>query len=76
MTAKDQSVAKHASVLRMVQAGVVPVTWVQVMLEWQRDWVRKQTYDAVIDFVKEHRGAYGSGVEYAYTMAHKLLPSK
>ena len=26
---------------RMVQAGVVPVTWQQVLLEWQRDWARK-----------------------------------
>jgi nicotinamidase-related amidase len=23
---------------RMVQAGVIPVTWQQVLLEWQRDW--------------------------------------
>lgn len=26
---------------RMVQAGIVPVTWQQVVLEWQRDWARK-----------------------------------
>ena len=64
------------AVMRLVQAGVVPVTWVQVMLEWQRDWARKKTYDAVIEIVKEHCGAYGSGVEYAYTMVHKLPPSK
>ncbi|WP_301098011.1 hydrolase [Otariodibacter sp.] len=56
---------------RMVQAGVVPVTWQQVLLEWQRDWARKDTYDAVMDIVKEHSGAYGMGVDYAYTMVHK-----
>ena len=56
---------------RMVQAGVVPVTWQQVMLEWQRDWARKETYDAVMDIVREHSGAYGMGVDYAYTMVHK-----
>lgn len=56
---------------RMVQAGVIPVTWQQVMLEWQRDWARKDTYDAVINIVKEHSGAYGMGVDYAYTMVHK-----
>src|ERR1700752_4871392 len=28
---------------RMIQAGVVPVTWQQVLLEWQRDWARKDT---------------------------------
>lgn len=61
---------------RMVQAGVVPVTWQQVLLEFQRDWSRKQTYNAVIDIVKEHSGAYGQGVEYAYTMVHKQKPSR
>jgi nicotinamidase-related amidase len=56
---------------RMVQAGVVPVTWQQVLLEWQRDWARKETYDAVIKIVQEHSGAYGMGVDYAFTHVHK-----
>jgi nicotinamidase-related amidase len=56
---------------RMVQAGVVPVTWQQVLLEWQRDWARRETYDAVMAIVQEHCGAYGMGVDYAYTMVHK-----
>jgi nicotinamidase-related amidase len=56
---------------RMIQAGVIPVTWQQVMLEWQRDWARKETYNAVMDIVREHSGAYGMGVDYAYTMVHK-----
>jgi nicotinamidase-related amidase len=56
---------------RMIQVGVVPVTWQQVLLEWQRDWARKGTYDAVMAVVREHSGAYGMGVDYAYTMVHK-----
>jgi len=56
---------------RMVQAGVVPVTWQQVLLEWQRDWARRDSYNAVMDIVREHSGAYGMGVDYAYTMVHK-----
>ncbi len=56
---------------RMIQAGVVPVTWQQVLLEWQRDWARKETYDETIAIVQEHSGAYGMGVDYAYTMVHK-----
>ena len=56
---------------RMVQAGVVPMTWQQVLLEWQRDWARRDTYDATIDIVREHSGPYGMGVDYAYTMVHK-----
>ena len=55
---------------RMMQAGVVPVTWQQVLLEWQRDWAAKDTYDAVLDIIKTHCGAYGMGVEYASTMLH------
>jgi len=56
---------------RMIQAGVVPVTWQQVLLEWQRDWAHRDTYDAVMKIVTEHSGAYGMGVDYAYTMLHK-----
>jgi nicotinamidase-related amidase len=56
---------------RMIQAGVVPMTWQQVLLEWQRDWARRETYDAVMAVVREHSGAYGMGVDYAYTMVHK-----
>ena len=56
---------------RMIQAGVVPMTWQQVLLEWQRDWKNRDTYDAVMKLVKEHSGAYGMGVDYAYTMVHK-----
>ena len=56
---------------RMIQAGVVPVTWQQVLLEWQRDWARRETYDAVMAIVRDHSGAYGMGVDYAYTMVHK-----
>jgi len=57
---------------RMIQAGVVPVTWQQVLLEWQRDWARRETYDAVTAIAKEHSGAYGMGIDYAYTMVHKV----
>lgn len=60
---------------RMIQVGVVPVTWQQVLLEWQRDWARRDTYDAVISIVREHSGAYGMGVDYAYTMVHKAPES-
>jgi len=63
--------AHERAMERMVQAGCVPVTWQQVMLEWQRDWARRDTYDAVMAIVKQHSGAYGMGVDYAYTMVHK-----
>ena len=65
------SMAHEYSMQRMIQAGARPVTWQQVLLEWQRDWAHRDTYDAVMDIVREHSGAYGMGVDYAYTMVHK-----
>src|SRR6266849_2013597 len=60
---------------RVIQAGAKPVTSLSTMLEWQRDWANKGTYDAVMDIVKNHYGAYGIGVEYAYTMVHNAPPT-
>jgi nicotinamidase-related amidase len=61
---------------RVMQAGAKPVTALSVMLEWQRDWANRDTYDAVMDIVKNHLGAYGVGVEYAYTMVHGAPETK
>ena len=61
---------------RLVQAGARPVTSLSVLLEWQRDWAHKDTYDAVMDLLKHHYGAYGIGVEYVYTMVHGAPPTK
>jgi nicotinamidase-related amidase len=63
--------AHEYAMLRMIQAGVVPMTWQQILLEWQRDWANKDTYDGVMAIVREHSGAYGMGADYAYTMVHK-----
>ena len=63
--------AHDLAVQRLAQVGAVPVTTLQTILEWQRDWARKGTYNGVIDIVREHMGAYGMGVDYAYTMVHK-----
>lgn len=62
--------AHNAAIKRMGQLGVVPVTWLQVLCELQRDWARHETYDAVMKLAKEHAGAYGIGVFYAQSMIH------
>ncbi len=73
----DVSQLAHDNAMkRVVQAGAKPVTALSVMLEWQRDWALRDTYDAVMDIVKSHFGAYGIGVEYAYTMVHGAPPTK
>jgi len=73
----DVSQLSHDNAMkRLIQAGAKPVTALSVMLEWQRDWAAKDTYDAVMDIVKTHCGAYGMGVEYAYTMVHGAPPTR
>lgn len=71
------SVAAHnMSVQRMIQAGAVPITWQQFLLEMQRDWARKETYAGTTGIVVEHSGAYGSGIDYAITHVHKMPARK
>src|SRR5215510_8313330 len=43
--------ARERAMERMIQAGCVPVTWQQVMLEWQRDWARRRVLR-----LRRHRG--------------------
>jgi hypothetical protein len=52
----------------MVQAGATPITWMQYMLELQRDWARQETYEAVTGIAKQHGGGYGLGLIYAKSM--------
>jgi nicotinamidase-related amidase len=72
----DVSQLAHDNAMRrVIQAGAKPVTALSTLLEWQRDWANRDTYDAVMDLVKTHFGAYGIGVEYVYTMVHGAPPT-
>jgi nicotinamidase-related amidase len=68
-------VAHEAALSRMVQAGAIRLTTIAALLEWQRDWARREHYDALMGLIKQQGGAYGAGVEYAYTMVHKAPQS-
>jgi nicotinamidase-related amidase len=73
----DVSALAHSNAMhRVIQAGAKPVSSLSTILEWQRDWAHKGTYNAVMDIAKTHYGAYGAGVEYAYTMVHGAPASK
>jgi nicotinamidase-related amidase len=67
--------AHDAALSRMVQAGAVRLTTIAALLEWQRDWKNREHYNALMGILKQHAGAYGSGIEYAYTMVHKAAQS-
>jgi nicotinamidase-related amidase len=67
--------AHEAALSRMVQAGAIRLTTIPALLEWQRDWARREHYDALMSLLKPQAGAYGAGIEYAYTMVHKAPQS-
>ncbi len=58
--------AHEMAVRRMVQAGAVPITWLAVVSEWQRDWARESTLPGMVEVMLEHAGA--SGVAFAWEM--------
>lgn len=62
--------AQDAAISRMSQAGAVRLTTIAALLEWQRDWANREHYNALMTLLKGQAGAYGIGVEYAYTMVH------
>ncbi|MFK3800215.1 MULTISPECIES: isochorismatase family protein [unclassified Pseudomonas] len=50
---------QEVAIARMVQAGVVPMTWVAVAAEIQADW-RNETGQALADIMGEHLPFYGN----------------
>jgi nicotinamidase-related amidase len=58
--------AHDMAVRRLVAAGAVPVTWMAVVAEWQRDWAREKTALGLAEVLAHHGGA--SGVSFAWEM--------
>lgn len=53
---------------RMAAAGATLTSWLQLLLEFQRDWTRHETYEAARAIVVDHGGGYGTGLAYARDM--------
>ena len=63
--------ASHDYALRRLeQAGAHLTSWIQVLLEFQRDWTRHDTYEAARAIVVANGGGYGMGLAYAREMIH------
>jgi nicotinamidase-related amidase len=56
--------AHDRAIQRLVQAGAVPVTWMGVLSEWQRDWAREATVPAVAEIVLAHGGSTGTSLAW------------
>jgi nicotinamidase-related amidase len=65
------SAAGHEMALRRMEAAGAQVTsWLQVLLEFQRDWTRHETYDGARAIVEANGGGYGMGLAYSRDMIH------
>jgi hypothetical protein len=53
---------------RMQDGGAAMTSWLQVVLELQRDWTRKSTYDAARSVIERNGGGYGIGLNFARDM--------
>lgn len=63
--------SSHDLALRRLQAGGASMTsWIQVLLEFQRDWTRKETYAGARAIVESNGGGYGIGLAYSRDMIH------
>ncbi len=56
--------AHDRAVQRLVQAGAVPMTSLQVVFELQQDWARSETYEGVLDILRAH-SPYGIQVRFS-----------
>jgi nicotinamidase-related amidase len=65
------TLASHKLALRRLeQAGARLCSWIQVLLEFQRDWTRHATYEAARAIVVANAGGCGMGLAYAREMIH------
>lgn len=60
--------AHDMAVARMIQAGAIPITSMQYLLEIHRDWARADKYVEVNELAKRYGGGYGLGIDYIKTM--------
>lgn len=66
----------HRLALERLRAnGVQMTSWLQLLLELQRDWTRRDTYDAARAIVEGHAGGYGMGLAYARDMIKPPAPA-
>jgi nicotinamidase-related amidase len=64
------AISHDLALRRMAEAGASMTSWIQVLLELQRDWTRHETYDGARAIVEANGGGYGIGLAYSRDMIH------
>jgi nicotinamidase-related amidase len=62
------------AIRRMESKGAQLTSWLQVLLELQRDWTHHATYDGARPIVEWNGGGYGIGLAYSREMIHPTAP--
>ena len=60
--------AHDMAVSRMIVAGAIPITWIAVASEWQRDWAREESAAKITEVLLEHAGATGIAAAWEFQL--------
>lgn len=56
--------AHEVAIQRMLAAGANVITWMAVVSEWQRDYLRTEHAEELVDLLRRHMG--GAGIAYLW----------
>lgn len=68
--------AHEMAILRMVQAGAVPITWTVFASELQRDWARTATVPVLGEMLMQHMGNVGTSLSWELQLLATMPPAK
>ena len=64
----DVSLRAHQlAVQRLRQEGILPITWLQLLLALHHDWAPPEAYEVLLNIARDHASAYGLEIRYART---------
>jgi len=62
----DVSLRAHQTAIqRLLQKGVSPITWLQILLAFHQDWAPREAYEALLSIARDHATAHGLEIQYA-----------
>ena len=64
----DVSLRAHQlAVESLLQEGVRPITWLQMLLALHHDWAPPEAYEVLLSIARDHASAHGLEIQYART---------
>ena len=62
----DVSLGAHQTAIqRLLQRGVSPITWLQMLLAFHQEWAPPEAYEALLNIARDHASAHGLEIQYA-----------